>query len=576
MAMLPDLMVKASVLLLVAVLLAGAMRRASAALRHLVWIAILGAVVLLPIARFTLPAVSLSVLTPAQETPRSLMAPRGATTASESSRIAVTGPHLTGDLLSEAPPRLRRTWTLAGILATLWLVGVGIFLAQSVVGTLSVRRLVRNARPAADSALTSHLERIRARLSLHRSITLLVATRESMPVTWGVLHPTILLPSSAATWPRDCPGRLDAVLLHEVAHDLIPRAVGDAMRERGVEPVDTPDIRDVVVEEGQALTFTASFDTLPPFEPGDYSTLSLRRPLAQVDEAAVDEALERLRQRAARYEPVEGRGLVEGDTAVVNLTRRKLGADGGPDTRNDVSVELGSKANPPGFDEQLLGLEIGAAKSFAVTYPADYAIAELAQAEVAYTVTLNGIKRRVVPELDDEFAKDLGDTETLVELRASVRGDLEHEARHAAERAVRGELMKQLAARLPFEVPASLVEREIDRRVEDFAHRLVEQNLDPRQAGIDWRAFRESQRGVAREAVAGALVLDEVARREQLDPTDAEVEQELARYAERSGRTSAAVRAALEKEGGLSRVYGGLRREKSIDFLMARATIASE
>jgi trigger factor len=136
--------------------------------------------------------------------------------------------------------------------------------------------------------------------------------------------------------------------------------------------------------------------------------------------------------------------------------------------------------------------------------------------------------------------------------------------------------MKQLAARVPFEVPASLIEREVARRMEDFAHRLMEQNIDPRQAGIDWDAFRDSQREAAREAVAGAIVLDEVARREHLDVTADEIDGEVGRYAERTGRTPAAVRARLEKEGGLSRVHAGLRREKSIDFLMARATISGE
>ena len=126
---------------------------------------------------------------------------------------------------------------------------------------------------------------------------------------------------------------------------------------------------------------------------------------------------------------------------------------------------------------------------------------------------------------------------------------------------------------MPFEIPASLVQRELDRRIEDFAGRLTDQKIDPRQAGIDWEAFRESQRQVAREAVAGALYLDEVARREGLDVSDAELEREIAGYAERSGRTPAAVRAALEKEGGLSRMRAGLRREKAIDFLMGRATL---
>ena len=182
----------------------------------------------------------------------------------------------------------------------------------------------------------------------------------------------------------------------------------------------------------------------------------------------------------------------------------------------------------------------------------------------------------VAPDLDDEFAKDLGEFETLDALRARVREDLEHEARHAAEREVRADLMKQLAGRLPFDVPGSMVEREVDRRIEEFARRLMDQNIDPRQAGIDWNAFRESQRDVAREAVAAALVLDEVTRREKLEVSDAEVEAEVGKYAERTGRTPAAVRAALEKEGGLSRIYAGLRREKSIDFLMARAKITGE
>src|SRR6267378_3597995 len=190
-------------------------------------------------------------------------------------------------------------------------------------------------------------------------------------------------------------------ILHDVAHDLIPRAMDDALRERGVEPVDTPDVRDVNIEEGHPLTFTASFDTLPPFDPGDLATISLRRPAVAIDEEAVSGALQRLRDRAARHEPVEGRG-----------------------------VDHGAKANPPGFDEQLLGLEVGATKSFSIHYPQDYPIGELANTDVSYTVTVKGLKRRVLPELDDEFAKDLGDFETLEALRARVREDLEHEARH--------------------------------------------------------------------------------------------------------------------------------------------------
>jgi trigger factor len=361
-------------------------------------------------------------------------------------------------------------------------------------------------------------------------------------------------------------------ILHDVAHDLIPRAVDDALRERGVEVVEPPDIRDVTVEEGQPLTFTASFDTVPPFEPGDYSTLSLRRSSNRVEEAAVDQAMQRLRERAARFEPVEGRGVDHGDTVVVDLDRTD--ATGDKDTHENVNVEIGASANPPGFDQHLLGLTPGATTTFDVQFPADYGVTELANTTVTYTAAVKELKRRVLPDLDDEFAKDLGEFETLDALRARVRQDLEHEAQHAAERDLRADLMKQLASRVPFEVPPSLIDREIDRRLEDFARRLVEQNIDPRQTGIDWAAFRDSQRQPAQETVAGAIYLDEVARREQLTVSDEELEREIARFAERSRRTPAAVRAGLEKEGGLSRIQAGLRREKAIDFLVARATIA--
>jgi trigger factor len=429
------------------------------------------------------------------------------------------------------------------------------------------------------------------------------------------------------TPPRVIKQRFKDQILHDVVHDLIPRAVDDALREQGLEAVDTPDVRDVTIEEGRPLTFTASFDTLPSFDPGDLSTIQFRRASKAINEEAVQLALQRLRDRAARFEPVEGRGVDHGDTVVLDLERRDEGgresarnqadsaqggresarnqadsaqggresarnqadsAQGGresarnqadsrpPDIHKDVSIELGAKANPPGFDEQLLGLEVGATKAFIIHYPADYPIGELANTDVSYTVTVKGLKRRVLPELDDEFAKDLGEFDTLDALTTRVREDLEHEAKHAAEREDRAELMKQLATRLPFEVPASLVDREVDRRLEEFARRLIDQKIDPRQAGIDWNAFRESQREVARAAVAAALVLDEVTRREQLDVTEDEVEREVGRYAERSGRTPAAARAALEKEGGMARVHAGLRREKSIDFVLARATIAGD
>lgn len=154
-----------------------------------------------------------------------------------------------------------------------------------------------------------------------------------------------------------------------------------------------------------------------------------------------------------------------------------------------------------------------------------------------------------------------------------MRGDLEHQAEHEADREARGDLLKQLAARVPFDVPASLVDREIDRRVEDFVRRLIEQQIDPMRTNINWEEFRDRQREPAMEAVRGALVLDEVARREQIAVSEEDVAREIGRYAERTGRTPEAVRARLEKDGGVARLYTGLRREKAIDLLLSRVTI---
>jgi trigger factor len=375
-------------------------------------------------------------------------------------------------------------------------------------------------------------------------------------------------------------------ILHDVAHGLIPRAVDEALRERGVEPVDTPDIKDVVVEEGQPLKFTATFDTVPPIDPGDYATIRLKRGAAAVDDAAVDQALAGLRERGARYEPVEGRGVEMGDSVLMDLVRTTEGEtptdhedheghDHGPksDNHQNVTVDIGASANPPGFDTELAGLTTGAEKTFDVQYPADYTIAELAGTTVKYDVTVKAVRKRIVPALDDEFAKDLGDFASLDALKVRVREDLEHEAKHESDRELRAELMKQLATRVTFEVPQALLEREIDRRVEEFVRRLIDQQIDPMKTNINWEDFRERQREAATEAVRGALVLDEVARRESVAVSRDEIEAEVARYAERTGRTPAAVRARLEKEGGIGRLYSGLRRERAIDFLLSRVTI---
>jgi len=365
--------------------------------------------------------------------------------------------------------------------------------------------------------------------------------------------------------------RFKEQILHDVAHGLIPRAVDEALQERGIEPVDTPNIKDVALEEGQPLTFTAAIETVPPFDVGDLSTIEATRHATDVNDEAVEKTLQQLRQRGAKHEPVENRGVEDGDMAVLDIERKD--AEGKPDRHEDVSLELGSPANPPGFDAQLLGLRTGETKTFTTHFPEDYAVKEMANTDVEYTVTVKDIRRKVLPELDDEFAKDLGAFESLGALRDRVRADLQQESEEHARQHLRTDVLKQLSDRVTFDLPPSLVEREMDRRIEEFASRLMQQNVDPRQAGIDWGQFRESQREPARASVASALALDEIARREGLTVSAEDVDKEIERFAVRAGRTPAALRAQLEKEGSVARLAAGLRREKAVDLVLSRARI---
>jgi trigger factor len=391
----------------------------------------------------------------------------------------------------------------------------------------------------------------------------------------------------AAKLPGFRPGKVPArvvkqrfrgQILQDAAEHLVGHAVEDALTERGVQPVDSPDIQNLVIEEGQPLTFTAIFDVVPSFDPGDLSTIELRRQPVVVDEEAVDQSLERLRERAARFEPVDGTVVEAGQTAVVDLVRQgtdKDGRRGEEDRHQQVSIELGASANPPGFDDQVAGMSVGETKSFTLTYPNDYSNPDLSGSTVDYTVTVKEIKRRVVPALDDEFAKDLGDFESLDALRARVRADLEAEATEASERQLRNDLLKKLAERVPFTVPPALIDREIDRRVQDFARRLMDQRIDPRQTNIDWAAFRQGQAEPAADSVKSAMALDEIARRESLTVTEEDLEAELAKYAEGTGRSAAAIRARLQQDGELPRLAAGLRREKAVAWALGNARIVT-
>jgi trigger factor len=375
-------------------------------------------------------------------------------------------------------------------------------------------------------------------------------------------------------------------ILHDVAHDLIPRLVGSELRDRKLNPVAMPDIRDVEMEEGKPLTFVADFELMPEINLGEYAGLSLRKQPAVLEAGAVDRALEQLQQRAARWLAVEDRPAADGDTVVVDLTRTKRGRliqlageapapdemEGKPEKMEHVSIEIGNAANPPEFNANLVGAPLGATRDFVVNYPNDYDVAEMAGTTVDYSATIKSIRRKELLPLDDDFAKEVSDLESLDALRARIKEDLQQGAEQEAEHKLRHDLLTELGGRVKT-VPDVLVEQEIDRRLEEFVRRLVDQGIDPMKAEIDWQEFRTRQRQPAVETVKSTVAVDEIARREAIDVTDEDIEQEIEKFAGRAGRTPAAVRARLEKDGAMDRIRAGVRREKTMAWLIEKASV---
>ena len=376
--------------------------------------------------------------------------------------------------------------------------------------------------------------------------------------------------------PRVVRARFRDRILRDVAQDLIPAAVDEAIAEHAIQPVAAPDIRDVEVDDGKPLTFTALLETLPAIDPGDYTAFTLRQSPVTVGDEAVEQAVERLRQGRAHLEAVTERAAEKGDVLTIDLERRLADQPGAASEHlKDVRVEIGGDANPPGFDDELVGLGPGATRSFTVTHAENDAVRRLAGRQASYAIEVKNVQRPVLPDLDDEFARSIGKFDDLAALRAQVATDLRAQADVEARDEVRRDLLRQLANRVAVEVPEALIARELDGRMEQVARRLAAERIDPRQARIDWDAFREQQRASATDTVRGTLVLDEIADREAVEVTGEDVDREIERQAALGSRTPQAVRALLEKDGGLGRLKTGLRREKAIALLMKRATIVS-
>lgn len=361
----------------------------------------------------------------------------------------------------------------------------------------------------------------------------------------------------------------------EVVNRLVDETFKKAVAEHSLVPINNPRVKAwPTLAEDAPLVFDATVEVKPEVEAKDYKGLEVEKKVREVADSEVEKELKGLREKAVVVEQVTDRKDVQkGDLAVIDFFGYVNGETFKGGKGINYTVEVGAGQMIPGFEDNLVGGTIGEQKVFELEFPKADGPEEVRGKKVEWKVDVKEIKRKVYPEIDDEFAKDLGEFATLADLRGRIRTDLEQDAERERTRRMRQALLEQLAARMTGEVPEGMVAREVDRRVEEFARRLMDQGVDPRQAAINWDEFRTQQQAPAVATVQSVLVLDAIAARESLEVSEEELDADISGYATRAGRTLAEVKAQLAQQDQLDSIRTGLLREKAVSHAMARATI---
>jgi trigger factor len=359
---------------------------------------------------------------------------------------------------------------------------------------------------------------------------------------------------------------------NEVLDSLVPRYFREEVGRRGFSPVSQPRVLDLHLNDGEPLRFKASFEVLPAIEVSGYDALRAEKKEISVSDEDLVLALNELREQFASYTPVEGRGLADGEFALVSFTGTPKDAAGKPVPVSDVLVEIGGLNTVREFSENLRGAGPGEERIFDVAYAQDFSDQRLAGKTLSYRVSVQAVKRKSLPELNDDFAREVGEFTTLAELKQKLRERLEAERRLAAEQEAKEKLLDELVRRHDFPVPESLVNRQVEVRVERGLRALAAQGMRAEDMKkMDLGRLRAGQREGALKEVKATLILDVIADREQVGVSDEDVDHELVALAARSGQTAEALRSRLTREGTLDRIRNRIRQEKTLDLLYRRS-----
>ncbi|MGD0498672.1 MAG: trigger factor [Bryobacteraceae bacterium] len=361
----------------------------------------------------------------------------------------------------------------------------------------------------------------------------------------------------------------------KVMENLIPKYLQKQFEAENLNVVGTPDIKDVHFHDGEPLRFTAEFEVIPQIELQDYKDVEVAYHDPDATEEDVAKRLGELRDQKAQFVNLDPRPIQDGDFAVVAM-ESIAGVEGEPVKQDEMVLEIGGADTLEAFTENIRGLSPGDEKEFDVAYPANYAVPRLADKTVRFHAVVKGIRRKDLPELNDEFAQDLGDYRDLAELREAVRKNLLAQRQYEAQQEAKSRIMEKLVDAHDFPVPEAFIERQIRNRVEDVVRQLAAGGVDPNSLKLDWGKLQESHREKAVREVKASLLLSRIAEREAIVATREEVDREVERVARQQHEPVAALQRRFEKDGTLGRMANHIQTEKTLSFLFEHARKTAE
>jgi len=424
------------------------------------------------------------------------------------------------------------------------------------------------------------------------------ATRKSLEVevpaetVEAKVKDTLQKLSGTVTLPGFRPGKAPMGMLKarfwkeikdEVLGDLAPEIIKNALDEEKLEPVDDPKLEEVSFKDGEPLTFTASIEVVPPFDLPEYKGIELTREKVETDDKELDDILEKMRDDAAQWAPVEDRAAQEKDLVHLDMGIAFQEGDEEPVQHDDLPFVVGDTNLPPEVVETISGMKAGETKETKpFTYPEDWYDAKLAGKKAVVTVSVKEIKVKDLPELDDDFGKMLAerygkkDVTDLAGFREAMREDVLQEKEMRRERALREKALADVSEKVEVEIPQSLVERELQVRMEEIAMGLSQQGIDIQSARLDWNKMREEHRDGAVDGVRRQLVANRIATEEKLSVSEKDIDQRLTQIAMQTGETLEQIKERLEEDGRLGRLRDQVRRDAVVDFIIDNAKINEE